>query len=160
MKLMHKLTVKETRGWKSFFGICVVRRLLFLLSTAIAVVVARYLQKTWRTELSWSSLNEHLINHPYNARCLSLLFPLPLVSVAFVIFKKSFNSFYHKKFSSCCSAWLYFRFVVGRLLMAIKISQKINVLASFRRSTPIFPLFFSYSSRARFIPRSMVCDNG
>lgn len=138
--------------------------------------------KMWRVELSWSSLNEHLINHPYNASVASLLvlfllFPTCLSRVRLFRYlqkKKEEFKFFYLSFFLCFFLFhndlvffLFLFFLVGRLLMAIKISQKIRK----KKSTFFFvvvPLqfFFSFSSylplfySLSVISRSMVCDNG
>lgn len=172
MKLMHKLTVKES-SWKilslSSSGglvrvarVCVesfVARFPFLFCClGFCVALRRYL-KMRRAELSWSSLNEHLINHPYNASvalfaaaslAFFAFFSFPLVCrdplVSFVIFKKIvFCVELFLLFTIQRTSYFVF-FVVGRLLMAIKISQKINVLFVF--VVPVQFLFFLCCSLA------------
>lgn len=109
MKLMHKLTVKEPRLCVFLWDLCRSSITFFLLSTAAdAAAVARYLLKTLRLELSWSSLNEHLINHPYNA--LSLSASLCHLSLSLSLEHKLF--FYHKKTSSSLFCSVFFSWSV------------------------------------------------
>lgn len=152
MKLMHKLTVKEPKQkilvslW-SFFFFC------FFVVDSLSAAVARYL-KMRRVELSWSSLNEHLINHPYNASlfssCSLLLFPTCLCRSPFRYLQKkslllnSFHNFFLRRF----------------FLWSVDCWWQLKYL---KKSTSSFQSNF-YSSSTRccclFIPRSMVCDNG
>lgn len=138
MKLMHKLTVK-LRLKNSLLSSS---ENFFFRSFLPAL---RYL-KMWRAELSWSSLNEHLINHPYNAPSLSFFLSRFHLSVVFVISPKKKASFF---------SLLRFSWSVD-LLMAIKISQKINVVVPVQ----FFLILLSPTAASFIHPRSMVCDNG
>lgn len=123
MKLMHKLTVNS---W-AFFGATVSS---FFLSSIVCIQPSSEELSLFESKqkLSWSSLNEHLINHLYNAlhglrREIHLIHEKSEVGLRRRIFKSK-----HKLRLSTGSPenfFLGYRYsAVGRLLMAIKISQK------------------------------------
>lgn len=155
MKLMHKLTVNS---W-AFFGATVSS---FFLSSIVCIQPSSEELSLFESKqkLSWSSLNEHLINHLYNAlhglrREIHLIHEKSEVGLRRRIFKSK-----HKLRLSTGSPenfFLGYRYsAVGRLLMAIKISQKnqrfLDGFSFFCCCCSLLSCRISLSFAARFTP--------